>query len=87
MSRYKRVRARAVGIRYERGGYAPWVVARADGAAAGRLVRLAGERGVPVLRDRTLAESLCLLDPGAFVPAEYWEIVARILLAVKDIKL
>jgi type III secretion system FlhB-like substrate exporter len=65
---------------------APFVVAKAAGRTAERLGAIAERAGVPVLRDEALAEALYPLDLGAFVPVEYYEIVARVFAFVKAVE-
>jgi len=77
---------RAVALRYEPGSYAPFVIGKASGTAVARMEHLATKSAVPVVKDDFLALSLSNYDIGNFVPHEYWELVARILLAVKEIK-
>lgn len=80
---YRRYGGKAVALRYEPGSYAPYIVARGRGDQAERMLGLAREHRVPVVRETAAAEALVCLDVGSFVPADYWEIVARVLLAVK----
>lgn len=86
--RYKRLPERryAVALRYEPGSYAPYIIGKARAGVVDRMRRLAEQSSVPVVQDDFLALSLSNYDIGAFVPQEYWELVARILIAVKEIK-
>jgi flagellar biosynthesis protein len=79
-------RRKAVALRYWTGLPAPFVAAKAAGSAAGRLVAIAREAGVPVLEEGSLAEAIFPLDIGALVPEECYEIVARVFAFVKSIE-
>jgi type III secretion system FlhB-like substrate exporter len=79
-------RRKAVALRYWAGLPAPFVAAKAAGLAAGRLVAIAREAGVPVLEEGGLAEAVFPLEVGGFVPEECYEIVARVFAFVKSIE-
>ena len=70
---------KAAALRYERGDFAPRVLARGVGDAADILCRIAGEAGVPVVESADLADSLSRMNPFDAVPEEYWVAVAEIL--------
>jgi type III secretion system FlhB-like substrate exporter len=79
-------RRKAVALRYWAGLPAPFVTAKAAGPAAGRLLAIAREAGVPVLEEGGLAEAVFPLEVGAFVPEACYEIVARVFAFVKSIE-
>jgi flagellar biosynthesis protein len=70
---------KAAALGYERGDYAPRVLARGAGEAAEVLCRIAGEAGVPVVESADLADSLTMMNHFDAVPEEYWVAVAEIL--------
>ncbi|HOX92578.1 MAG TPA: EscU/YscU/HrcU family type III secretion system export apparatus switch protein, partial [Spirochaetales bacterium] len=53
-----------------------------QGPAALRAQALARESGVPVIQDANAAAVLLPFDVGTLVPPEYWELVARVFVAV-----
>ncbi len=73
---------KAVAIRYERSLPAPMVVARGRGAVARRIIEIAEAHGIMLAREPEVAEALVELDVGAFVPEEFYEIIAKILVFV-----
>jgi type III secretion system FlhB-like substrate exporter len=77
---------RAVALRYWTGLPAPFLAAKAEGLAAGRLVAIAREAGVPVVEDPGLAQAVFPMELGDFVPEECFEIVARVFAFVKSIE-
>lgn len=76
-------RDRAIALRYLPELPAPFVVAKGEGRAAERLKAIAREAGVPILEDGALADLLFPEDLGAFVPAELYEIVAKVFAWVR----
>jgi flagellar biosynthesis protein len=78
-SRHKK----AVALQYDRRNMsAPKLTAKGEGLLAERLIELAREHGVPVREDRLLVEALEGLKVGQDVPAELYQVVAEILVAV-----
>ena len=71
-------RARAVALKYHPGLPAPFILAKADGRAAERLVAIAKEAGVVVLREDSLSAALYPLEVGEYVPEAYFDILARV---------
>ncbi|MBF0245329.1 MAG: EscU/YscU/HrcU family type III secretion system export apparatus switch protein [Planctomycetes bacterium] len=57
----------------------PGVVASARGLLARRIVEIADEEGIPVMRDEELARSLSLLEVGSRLPPELFPAVAEII--------
>ena len=79
-------KAKAVALKYWAGLPAPFLAAKASGRAADRLVAIAAEAGLPIVKDEPLAQAIFPLDVGAYVPEEYFEIVARVFAFVKSIE-
>jgi flagellar biosynthesis protein len=73
-------RPRAVALRYRREeGGAPRVTASGAGPVAERIVELAREHGLPMREDPDLVEALAILDLGAVIPAELYDVIAEVL--------
>ncbi|MDR2532892.1 MAG: EscU/YscU/HrcU family type III secretion system export apparatus switch protein [Oscillospiraceae bacterium] len=58
--------------------FAPVVVASGLGELAQKIVNIADENGVPIYRDDSTAALLVMLNSGAMVPPELYQIVATI---------
>jgi len=58
--------------------FAPVVVASGLGELAQKIVNIADDNGVPVYRDDSAAALLVMLNSGAQVPPELYQIVASI---------
>ena len=75
-----RKRDRAVALQYDREAMeAPTVVARGEGLVARKIVERALEAEVPIVEDAALVSALLSLELGEEIPAELYEVVARVL--------
>jgi flagellar biosynthesis protein len=77
---------RAAALHYTDDLPAPLVVAAGRGAVARAILRVARESGVPVVEDAALAGSLLELDVGTFIPESLYEVIARLLVFVRDVR-
>ena len=57
---------------------APVVIASGYGPVAEKIIDIAEQRGIPVYRDDSAASMLCMLDVGANIPEELYQVVAAI---------
>jgi flagellar biosynthesis protein len=76
---------RSLALAYDSSMPAPIVVAKGRGRTAERIEKIALEAGVPIVSDGIVYASLEPLDLGEFVPPEYWEIVARVLVFIRKV--
>lgn len=76
---------KAAALKYSRTLPAPMIVARGKGWTAEAIVRKAQEHDIPVVENAILAEHCAELDIGMFVPEEYWELIAEILIAIRKV--
>ncbi len=76
----------AVAIKYLEGLPAPFILAKGRNELAGKLVKLAEDNEVAILQMPDLADALYLLDPGSYVPEEYYQIMAELLAYVYRIR-
>jgi flagellar biosynthesis protein len=65
----------------------PRLIAIGRGEVADRIIETAKKNDVPVYEDESLAHTLSLLKIGDLIPAELYEVVARILVFVSKIDL
>ncbi len=70
---------KAAAIKYLKGDKAPFLLARGRGHLADRLTALALENGIPFVEDPEFLDELLILEPGAYLPPELFEVAARIL--------
>lgn len=69
---------KAVALRYPEGVDAPVVVAKGEGFAAERIIKIAEENEVLVTENATLVNLLGNVNEGSLVPEEAWEALAVI---------
>ncbi len=72
----------AVALGYTSGLPAPIVLAGGRGELARAIRSIAERLGVSVVVDPAAAEGLIEIDPGSFIPEQYYRIVAEILVFV-----
>ena len=63
---------------------APVVIASGYGEVAERIINIAEERGIPVYRDDSAASMLCMLEVGATIPEDLYQIVATIYIQIME---
>lgn len=76
----------AVALHYTEDLPAPIVLASGRGAVAEAIARLARESGVPLVADPSLAASLIQLDVNALIPESLYQVVAEVLVFVRDME-
>ncbi|MBN1524485.1 MAG: EscU/YscU/HrcU family type III secretion system export apparatus switch protein [Spirochaetales bacterium] len=71
---------KAVAIRYEKSLPAPFIVAKGRGELALKIKEIAENNNVGIVYDTDLADNLEMIDIGTFIPEEYYQIIAEILI-------
>lgn len=69
---------KAVALKYPEGVPAPFVTAAARGALAEKLLEIAEENLIPVVKNDSMADVLSVQEIGSFVPEETWNVLAGI---------
>ena len=73
-------REKAVAVKYDNKKMAaPTVVAKGEGFIARKIIERAVEADVPIVEDAALVSALISLELGEEIPAELYEVVARVL--------
>lgn len=76
----------AAALRYSADdNHAPIVVASGHGELAGRIISVAEENGIPVYRDDSAATLLTMLQVGAEIPPQLYQVIASIYAEVLKI--
>ena len=75
---------KAVAIQYDKKLPAPFITAMGRGFLADRLLLIAEEHNIPVVKDELLSETLYIMEPGEYIPEEVYGIVAEILVFIKE---
>jgi len=72
--------SKASALSYTEGDIAPKLTAKGRGRDAQRILQLAEESGVSIVKDESLAALLDAdIDIGSYIPPWCWEAVAKIL--------
>ena len=70
---------KAVALRYSaEEDLAPVVIASGYGRVAEKIIDIAEQRGIPVYRDDSASSLLCMLEVGASIPEDLYQVVAAI---------
>ncbi len=80
----KRDVLKAVALKYPEKANLPFVAATAKGELAKKLLKVAEEQKIPVVKDITAANILSAQEIGSAIPENTWEIVAKIFAAVVE---
>ncbi|MDY6400025.1 MAG: EscU/YscU/HrcU family type III secretion system export apparatus switch protein [Synergistales bacterium] len=73
-------REQAVAVKYDNQKMnAPTVIAKGEGFIAKKIIERAVEADVPIVEDAALVSALISLELGEEIPAELYEVVARVL--------
>ncbi len=73
-------RAKAAAVQYDRDKMkAPSVIAKGEGFIAHEIVKRAREANVPIVEDAALVSALLALELGDEIPAELYQVVAKVL--------
>ena|GEM_PF-266047 len=76
---------KAVALKYNlEQDLAPVVIASGYGEVAEKIINIAEERGIPVYRDDSAASMLCMLEVGASIPEELYQVVATIYVQIME---
>ena len=79
MSDQDRMRKKAVALAYQKGDYAPRVIAKGHGVTAETIIQLARESGVYVHQSPDLVNMLINVDLDGFIPPELYIAIAELL--------
>ena len=80
MAEDNKKREKAVAVKYDNQKMrAPTVVAKGEGFIARKIIERAVEADVPIVEDAALVSALISLELGEEIPAELYEVVARVL--------
>lgn len=71
-------RKMAVALRYPEDADAPFISASGRGKLAEKLLEIAAENDIPVVKNDEVAGILSMQEIGTSIPAETWQIIAEI---------
>ena len=76
----------AVALKYPPYAEAPVITAREKGFLAERMLKIAGENGVPVVKDEAVTDVLSLAEIGDCIPECAWLAVAGIFAMIRNLE-
>lgn len=74
---------KAVALKYPKDADAPFITAKESGFLAARMLEIAEENNIPVVKDPELVNVLSLSRVGQCIPEETWMAVASIFAYIK----
>lgn len=77
---------KAVALKYIEDLPAPFILAKGKGELAEKIKKAADDNGISLFRDDDLVETLIEMDVGSLIPEELYEIIAKILIFVLDLR-
>jgi flagellar biosynthesis protein len=77
----------AVALQYTEELPAPIVLASGRGRMAEAIMKIARESGVSIVADPDLADSLIQLDVNTFIPESLYEVIAELLVFVRNLRM
>lgn len=80
----KEVEHSAVALKYPEKADLPFISAKAKGKLAEKLIEIAEQNKIPVIKDEFAANILSVQEIGSAIPESTWEIVAKIFAAVVE---
>lgn len=76
---------KAAALKYIKNLPAPFLLAKGKGRLAEKIISLANSSGVAVVPMPGLLDKLYVLEPGSFIPEDYFQIVAELLAFVHTV--
>ncbi len=76
---------KAVAVKYSSALPAPMIIAKGKGELANKIIEIANRYDIKLVKDEYLADGLITLDIDAFIPEEFYEIMANILIFVRKL--
>ena len=77
---------KAIALKYDKALPAPFILAKGKGTLAGVITKIAQDHEVEIAHIPDLADALIELPVGSFIPENFYEIIAELLVFVMTIK-
>lgn len=74
----KKKKSKSVALKYENKDPSPKLVAKAEGLETKKLLSIASDNDIPIIKDDKLADTIYQLEINEYIPPELFEIVATI---------
>ena len=76
----------AVALKYPEDAYAPFIVASEKGFLAQKLLEIAEQNDIPVIRNDVLTDVLSVQEIGTFIPEQTLEAMAKIFAFIAELE-
>ncbi|MCR4790004.1 MAG: EscU/YscU/HrcU family type III secretion system export apparatus switch protein [Treponemataceae bacterium] len=73
-------------LKYPEGSPAPFLIAKGKNKLAERIIELADQNNVPLVKNECALEAISMLEIGECIPEESYEIFAKIFAFIKEIE-
>lgn len=80
----KKNELKAVAIKYPENTDLPFISTKAKGELAKKLIQIAEEQKIPVVKNITAVNVLSVQEIGSAIPENTWEVIAKIFAAVVE---
>ncbi len=77
---------KAVALQYPTGAQAPFINASGKDFSAEKILKIAEEVHIPVVKDENLTNVLSVFPVGQVIPEELYEAVAKVFAAIRTIE-
>jgi len=77
---------KAVALQYDKSMIAPVITAKGCGYNAEKIVEIAANNGIVIIKNETISNNLYTFKTGDFITEEFYEIVAEILVFVLKVQ-
>lgn len=77
---------RAVALKYPKDAQAPVIVAKAKSHLAQKMIEIAEENNIPVVKDELVENILSIEEIGECIPENTWQAVAEIFAMIMDLE-
>ncbi len=76
---------KAVALRYPAEAQAPFITANGKDFSADKILKIAEENHIPVVKNENLTNVLSLCSAGQIIPEDLYEAVAKVFAAIQTI--
>lgn len=77
---------KAVALRYPENSDAPYIAATGTGFQAEKILQLAEENNIPVVKNKDAVEILSIHEPGELIPESSYTLIAEIFAFIKKVE-
>lgn len=80
------MKKKAVALRYPENADAPFISAKGNGFSAEKILKIAQENKIPVVKNENLTNVLCVQSVGQIIPEDLYEAVAKVFAVIQSLE-